>query len=183
MIGFTIVKNLMTSLKTLTGITIIRGNQLVKKQTYPYAVYNIIGVNEEPSVSNITERNDGTGVNITLTRYQYSEDTFSFTVTSKSYEEAREKTQTLFNAFKSETIHDFLKTNNCSAVLGIVNIQDRTIFLEADYEYRFGFDITIKSQTAFTETIENVNQVEVTETVYDEAETPHTEEIIIIRGD
>ena len=173
----------MTALKTLTGITVIRGNQLVKKQAYPYAVYNIIGVNEEPLVSNIMERSAGAGVNVTLTRNQYSEDTFSFTIISNTYEQAREKTQTLFNAFKSDTIHDFLNSNKCSAVLGITNIQDRTIFLEADYEYRFGFDVVIKSQTAFTETIENVNQIEVTQTVYDEAEDPHTITETTIRGD
>lgn len=181
MISFTIVKNLMTQLKTLTGITIARGNQLFKKQTYPYAVYNIINANEEPLVSNVLENSTGSAGKVLITRNQYSEDTVSFTVMSKTYDEARDKAQILFNAFKSETIHDFLSVNKCSAVLGLTAIQDRTVFLEADYEYRFGFDIVLKSQTAYTEEIEEVLTVEVTQEVYDEAEVLHTEEIIITR--
>lgn len=180
MIDFDIVKNLIIQLALKSDLKIARGNQLVKKPSYPYAVYNIIGINEEPLVSNILEQG-GTGPNVTITRNQYSEDTVSFTVISKKYEEARKKTQDLFNSFKSEEIHDFLSANKCSAILGLTNIQDRTVFLEADYEYKFGFDIVLKSQTAYTETVENVVEIQATQELYDEGEVLHTQEIIVTR--
>lgn len=181
MISFSIVKNLMTSLKTVTGITIARGNQMFKKPSYPYAVYNLLSSNEEPFASNITENGIGSAGMVLITRNQYSEDILSFTVISKTYDEARDKAQVLFNAFKAETIHDFLLANKCSAVLSLTAIQDRTTLLEADYEYRFGFDIVLKSQTAYTEEIEEVLTVEVTQEIYNEAEVLHTENIIVTR--
>ena len=55
-----------------------------------------------------------------------------------------------------------------SIILNITNVQDRTIFLESNYEYRFGFDFIIRATTPQVETFNSIEEINGTITTTNE---------------
>lgn len=160
MISDTNLKLFITQWNTTSGVTILRAEQMVKMPTYPYATYKELSTNVEPWVSNIKTRSyNPTSKIVTVSEYEASETTISVNVFSKSHDEAKTKTEILWNALKSDAVNSKAKELNMSIILGLTNIQDRTIFLESNYEYRFGFDFILRSSKANTATYNSIEKV------------------------
>lgn len=160
MISDTNLKLFITQWNTTSGVTILRAEQMVKMPTYPYATYKELSTNVEPWVSNIKTRSyNPTSKIVTVSEYEASETTISVNVFSKSHDEAKTKTESLWNALKNDAVNLKAKELSMSIILGLTNIQDRTIFLESNYEYRFGFDFILRSSKANTATYNSIEKV------------------------
>ena len=148
MITDTNLKLFVTQWNTSSGVTIVRADQTVKMPTYPYATYKEIATNVEPWVSNIKTRSyNPTDKEVTITEHETSETTISVNVFSKNHDECKTKIELLRLALKKEDVINKAKELNMSIILGLTNIQDRTIFLDSIYEYRFGFDFILRAVT------------------------------------
>ena len=169
MISDTNLKLFITQWNTSSGITILRSEQMVKMPTYPYATYKELSTNVEPWVSNIKTRSyNPTSKIVTVSEYESSETTISVNVFSKDHDEVKTKTDILWNALKSDALNLKAKELNMSIILGLTNIQDRTIFLESNYEYRFGFDFIIRATTPQVETFNSIEEINGTITTTNE---------------
>ena len=160
MISDTNLKLFITQWNTSSGIIILRAEQMVKMPVYPYATYKELSTNVEPWVSNIKTRSyNPTSKIVTVSEYESSETTISVNVFSKDHDEVKTKTEILWNALKSDALNLKAKELNMSIILGLTNIQDRTIFLESNYEYRFGFDFILRASKANTATYNSIEKV------------------------
>lgn len=154
------VKSIVEAIKTATGLTTIRANQMVKMPNYPYVTYNVINSSQEHPIRNIKSRAYSSQLQETTnTTNQDVEETISLNVYSDKYDEAKEKSHSLYIAFKNSSFLESLNTLEVVAYLRSTQIQDRTILKEANYEYRFGFDVMLKTNVPLSEIFESIEHV------------------------
>ena len=145
---------------TTSGVKIVRADQLFGKPVYPYATYKEIATNVEPWVSNIKTRSYNPNDKIvTITENETSETTISVNVFSDKHAEAKQKIEILRFALKTNAVNKKASDLNMTILMGITNVQDRTIFLESNYEYRFGFDFILRATTPQVETFNSIESV------------------------
>lgn len=152
------LESFISILSELNKIVIIRNDQMAKKPLYPYATYKLINSNNESAKSNILEKSN---IDNSETVYRYSENTISIQVYSDSYDSALAHCIQLNYSLVEDKIENDCYEKNYSLALGLTAISDRTIVLESDYEYRFGFDLVIKTQTEFKREIDLIEKIEI----------------------
>jgi hypothetical protein len=89
-------------------------------------------------------------------------------VFSDKHAEAKQKIEILRFALKTNAVNKKAKDLNMSIILNITNVQDRTIFLESNYEYRFGFDFILRATTPQVETFNSIEEINGTITTTNE---------------
>lgn len=163
------LKEFIAQWNTTSGVTILRADQSIKMPSYPYATYKELSTNVEPWVSNIKTRSyNPTDKIVTITENETSETTISVNVFSDKHAEAKQKIEILRFALKTNAVNKKAKDLNMSIILNITNVQDRTIFLESNYEYRFGFDFILRATTPQVETFNSIETVNGTITTTNE---------------
>ena len=163
------LKEFIAQWNTTSGVTILRADQSIKMPSYPYATYKELSTNVEPWVSNIKTRSyNPTDKIVTITENETSETTISVNVFSDKHAEAKQKIEILRFALKTNAVNKKAKDLNMSIILNITNVQDRTIFLESNYEYRFGFDFIIRATTPQVETFNSIEEINGTITTTNE---------------
>ncbi len=163
------LKEFIAQWNTTSGVTILRADQSVKMPSYPYATYKELSTNVEPWVSNIKTRSyNPTDKIVTITENETSETTISVNVFSDKHAEAKQKIEILRFALKTNAVNKKAKDLNMSIILNITNVQDRTIFLESNYEYRFGFDFILRATTPQVETFNSIEEINGTITTTNE---------------
>lgn len=163
------LKEFIAQWNTTSGVTILRADQSVKMPSYPYATYKELSTNVEPWVSNIKTRSyNPTDKIVTITENETSETTISVNVFSDKHAEAKQKIEILRFALKTNAVNKKASDLNMSIILNITNVQDRTIFLESNYEYRFGFDFIIRATTPQVETFNSIEEINGTITTTNE---------------
>jgi len=163
------LKEFIAQWNTTSGVTILRADQSVKMPSYPYATYKELSTNVEPWVSNIKTRSyNPTDKIVTITENETSETTISVNVFSDKHAEAKQKIEILRFALKTNAVNKKASDLNMSIILNITNVQDRTIFLESNYEYRFGFDFILRATTPQVETFNSIEEINGTITTTNE---------------
>lgn len=163
------LKEFIAQWNTTSGVTILRADQSVKMPSYPYATYKELSTNVEPWVSNIKTRSyNPTDKIVTITENETSETTISVNVFSDKHAEAKQKIEILRFALKTNAVNKKASDLNMSIILNITNVQDRTIFLESNYEYRFGFDFILRVTTPQVETFNSIEEINGTITTTNE---------------
>ena len=163
------LKEFIAQWNTTSGVTILRADQSVKMPSYPYATYKELSTNVEPWVSNIKTRSyNPTDKIVTITENETSETTISVNVFSDKHAEAKQKIEILRFALKTNAVNKKASDLNFTIILGNLNIQDRTIFLESNYEYRFGFDFILRATTPQVETFNSIEEINGTITTTNE---------------
>lgn len=163
------LKEFIAQWNTTSGVTILRADQSIKMPSYPYATYKELSTNVEPWVSNIKTRSyNPTDKIVTITENETSETTISVNVFSDKHAEAKQKIEILRFALKTNAVNKKAKDLNMSIILNITNVQDRTIFLESNYEYRFGFDFILRATTPQVETFNSIEEINGTITTTNE---------------
>lgn len=163
------LKEFIAQWNTTSGVTILRADQSVKMPSYPYATYKELSTNVEPWVSNIKTRSyNPTDKIVTITENETSETTISVNVFSDKHAEAKQKIEILRFALKTNAVNKKASDLNFTIILNITNVQDRTIFLESNYEYRFGFDFIIRATTPQVETFNSIEEINGTITTTNE---------------
>lgn len=163
------LKEFIAQWNTTSGVTILRADQSIKMPSYPYATYKELSTNVEPWVSNIKTRSyNPTDKIVTITENETSETTISVNVFSDKHAEAKQKIEILRFALKTNAVNKKASDLNMSIILNITNVQDRTIFLESNYEYRFGFDFIIRATTPQVETFNSIEEINGTITTTNE---------------
>lgn len=163
------LKEFIAQWNTTSGVTILRADQSIKMPSYPYATYKELSTNVEPWVSNIKTRSyNPTDKIVTITENETSETTISVNVFSDKHAEAKQKIEILRFALKTNAVNKKASDLNFTIILGNLNIQDRTIFLESNYEYRFGFDFILRATTPQVETFNSIEEINGTITTTNE---------------
>lgn len=163
------LKEFIAQWNTTSGVTILRADQSIKMPSYPYATYKELSTNVEPWVSNIKTRSyNPTDKIVTITENETSETTISVNVFSDKHAEAKQKIEILRFALKTNAVNKKASDLNMSIILNITNVQDRTIFLESNYEYRFGFDFILRATTPQVETFNSIEEINGTITTTNE---------------
>ena len=163
------LKEFIAQWNATSGVTILRADQSIKMPSYPYATYKELSTNVEPWVSNIKTRSyNPTDKIVTITENETSETTISVNVFSDKHAEAKQKIEILRFALKTNAVNKKASDLNMSIILNITNVQDRTIFLESNYEYRFGFDFIIRATTPQVETFNSIEEINGTITTTNE---------------
>lgn len=163
------LKEFIAQWNTTSGVTILRADQSIKMPSHPYATYKELSTNVEPWVSNIKTRSyNPTDKIVTITENETSETTISVNVFSDKHAEAKQKIEILRFALKTNAVNKKASDLNMSIILNITNVQDRTIFLESNYEYRFGFDFIIRATTPQVETFNSIEEINGTITTTNE---------------
>jgi|GEM_PF-4825255 len=154
----------MSRLSTEIGRTIIRADQQGKHPRYPYVTYKEINSNEESSHQDIKELSenqaDPTSVDITI--YEKSRATISFNFLDKN--RVDRITTAATNALKwLKTIEGREFCRDQGIVCRIISplIEDRTVYQQAFFENKIGFDVRFDYSGSSVETIEGIDEINI----------------------
>lgn len=94
------------------------------------------------------------GENVVVKQTEHPLQTLSLSVYADTQAEAQGVALALKDWFDF-TGREYLSENGI-VVVRIENIQDRTVFLETDYEFRVGFDVILRTKREVTKKIEHI---------------------------
>ncbi|KHD86373.1 hypothetical protein NG54_03395 [Heyndrickxia ginsengihumi] len=149
------IKDMIARINQDMWITIIKANTTNKPPPLPYAVYNITSpyIKERGQGAQYT---DDAGNEIRSEQYRQ-------TISFNGYAEDAETTMELVFNLRQWFLFlgkSYLQENNF-AVYQIGGIENRTTFLVDSYEYKYGFDVQLRTSYELArkndETIETVN--------------------------
>lgn len=168
MISETIIKQVFNELSSYLSLTMIRADQKGNVPPYPFATYKEININEENPYQNniIVEENATDPTSVDITKYELSETTFSLNFMDRERKD-RIKTyaRQAFQWFKSIAGIEFCHDRGIVSRLIGTSIDDRTVFMDAYWENRIGFDVRFDYQGGYTQTIEAIETIIVTPTI------------------
>jgi len=164
MIPDSIIKQIIRKLSKELGIKIIRANQEGDHPRYPFASYNMTISNNENPYQDIKEIEEvpGDPTSVNIIKYEKSEEIFSMNFHDKN-RVSRLKTLATdaLRWFKSIDGIEFIKSKRVVARLISPSVEDRTVYQEAFYENRYGFDVRF-DYSGYTETeIENIDELNI----------------------
>lgn len=160
-------------LHELLAIPVIPNTNTEQKPPYPFITYNIISPRINPRGQPIVEQEvvdaeiveEGSGEPMPIFRYDVKETTIeqpTFVISISIFDNASmgaiELAQNARDIIKHKIYYGLKDINAVVAAIG--NIQDRSLLIVDHYEYRYGFDVTIRTTSKselITETIENIN--------------------------
>lgn len=146
------ISSIIAKLYQDTKIRVVQANQTAPVPSLPYAVFNVTSPYIKDGGANEYIR-DRTAYYDT----QYKQ-TISFNIYASSTDESIQKANDIRRWFLFLG-RDFIQDQNI-AVLEVTNLEDRTTFLVDSYEYKFGFDVSLRLTESISkdvQTIENVN--------------------------
>lgn len=151
------IKSAIQIIATKLSLTIIRAEQTIEKQTYPYCTFKVLNLGRDNRYEKKWKDNiDETKIDIETQRYKVA--SISFSVLDKSsplvaYETAE---QVMDYLLSDEGINDF-DTNGFQVVFDSQQIQDRTSLIEPVYEYKVGFDFRLFYNSVHLQTVDAID--------------------------
>lgn len=133
-----------------TGLYIVDTDSNSSKPDYPYYSYKLISMDLAPKQTGAVDENV-----MTLD----SNYIISFNSYSDNLNVARESIIKLWELFKFTARH-VLSLENI-IVVNLTNIQDRTIYIVENFEYRFGFDVEIRKIKTIKRDVETIETYKV----------------------
>lgn len=166
----------MAEMATAISGTIIRADQPGKKPPYPYAAYKIISSQEEHGYQAYRESTSGADPDLAYNkRTTQSRATVSLTFLDQNKTaDIEELAQRAMTYLRSQDSRDNFYTQDMRAQLISPSVEDRTTYLEAYNENRYGFDFRVVQARTETEEIESVNVVQITPKPENVAQSPIT---------
>lgn len=163
MIPATNIRTVMSKLATEISSTIIRADQQGDIPPYPYGTYKEISSAEESAHQNIrieTENPTASGVDIKT--YEKSEATISINFQDKNrVDRIKTLATNALQWFKSIEGQEFCNTNLIVVQLINTQIQDRTVYQQAYFENKIGFDVRFDYSGNATQTIESIDEINI----------------------
>ena len=165
MMQFAKIQELIASggLATAIAVTGIRAEQPVSKQTYPYFSYKILSSEVEPAHQN-NFRYEASGSDAQRVFSEQTRDVISLTFYGRdavSVSTLRGHAQAALRWFKSQEGRDFAAERGLSVQMIGTTVQDRTIYTDAYWEPRLGFDILVHGSVTGSEGIEAIQSIEI----------------------
>lgn len=142
--------------------TFIKANLEGNKLSYPYGTVNILNpyIQDMDTTKGTLTRSASTdNTKVKITRTETPKIVFSINCLSNKMQSCLDMLKAtqeylIFAGKQYLNEYDII-------ILDIGNIQDRTIFLETEYEYRFGFDLTVRTTSTITLETDNISDVDV----------------------
>jgi len=153
------VKEMMAQIKKDVGIQIIKGNIEAPQPPLPYGMYNITS----PYIKGrgrgaVTLHDDESGP------YEKRTEEYKFIISFSIFGENTETAIGLAHKVRQWFLflgEEFIREKDL-VVSSVGNIQNRTVFLVDDYEYKFGFDVQFRAVDEQIRQIETIEKVEIT---------------------
>jgi len=161
MIPFNVIQKIILKLSKSISITIIRADQNGPAPAYPYGVYKITSSPEEFMHQNI-QINEKSGNNTIKNYYKRQRSNISLSFLGKKYEDVYSAVKSAFDFFRLTDNISYIKKLGVTPMLISPNIQDRSTWLDAMYEYKFGFDFRLDYIGSQLNTIESIEHIEIT---------------------
>ena len=143
---------MLRMLEEFTGLVVVPSNTTKKMPAYPYVSYTIINTSTKKgtySVSTEIENVDGEEIQ-TRTRYMPLLQKWSFTIQSDNDAEAQHFALLCKDFFEIEKYQELADSNIIVADVGDITPRDNMLTIE--YEYRKGFDVTIRLNNVTVDT-------------------------------
>lgn len=166
------VKKIATALSALTEIPVIRAEQNGERPDEIFGTYKIVQGEDEPGYRNIVQRvpNPLNLAQVTETITKKSQGTVSFNFFSKTqkYADLCDAVQKAADWFDTEAGEALCAENGLFPSAEPRVIQDRSAYLETEYETRLGFDVKfnglrnateVKDVVDIAKTIESIEEV------------------------
>jgi hypothetical protein len=164
----TTVKQIFNRLSEYIDVLIIRSDQRGQPPRYPFITYKNINMNNESAHQNyrLVEENSIDPTNSDVVLYEHSDETYSLNFMDKErVDRIKSYSAQVMQWFKSIDGIGFCKARGIVCQLIDNQVQDRTLFLDAYHESRYGFDVRFVYNGAYTQTIEAVEKIDVTPTI------------------
>ncbi len=167
MMQFTKIRELIASggLATAIAMTGIRADSGANRPAYPYFSYKIISSEEEAAhQNNFAIEASGTDAQKRFserTRDVISLNFFQKDTSAIAVDGLRQKATSAFRWFKSREGREFAADRGLSVRLLGTTVQDRTVYQDAYWETRLGFDIEVHGTATGTEGVEAIQTIEI----------------------
>ena len=140
------------------GIEFVRGEQSGERPKYPFLSYKILSsdAGKEQEAVKTSELIDDDKLKKTSIRESALIVSISFFSDEKMYETLIELAEKAYAWVDSLTGYEAAKKIGIGVSVESP-VQDRTVFFETEYEYRFGFDIKIRDKAIYTEIVETID--------------------------
>ena len=151
-------------LHELLGIPVISSTMTTERPPYPFLTYTIIAPRINPRGQPVMKREiigatDGDfEYDIKETAIDQPTFTVSFSIVAGTTVSALEAIHEITDTLKHVLYYELKDVG--AVVVTVGNIQDRSLLIVDHYEYRYGFDLTVRTTnetTRIVETIENIN--------------------------
>lgn len=168
MIPHTIIKAILEQHSSDLGIPFIRADQKASPTEYPFLSYKVISSNEESAHQDIKEYTENK-INPTLVDFKTfikNTEIISLTFIDKN---KVDELDALLNAslewFRSIAGREFIKAQGVTAQLINNTPNDRSIWQEAYWENRIGYDIRFDYTREYMQIIEGAGTIIITPTI------------------
>jgi len=137
------IKAVISALATNLGIIIIRADQSGTHPPYPFGVYKVISSNEDSAHQDIIEVVEGSGSTYAdIKRYEKSQAIVSLNFLDKDrIDRIITYATNALRYFKSYTGRQAAEAQEITVLILSPSIEDRTIYQEAFFENKIGFDL------------------------------------------
>jgi hypothetical protein len=146
-----------------TSYTYVKANQDGNLPDYPFATVNLLNpyIQDKDDIRGtiIRQSVEGDDTKVHLTRTEEPKMVFSFDGYSDDLQQCLQ--------LLKDTVEWLIWTNqryleSCGiVVLGCSKIADRTTFIEVDYQYHWGFDLTIRVNDSISMNVDSIGSVDV----------------------
>ena len=151
------IREFFNVLSEYLGIEFVRGDQSGERPDYPFLSYKILSINGGSAQEVIkTQESIDDKVKNTSVRESKLVISLNFFAEESDYENLSEIAEKAYAWIDS--LDGLEAADEIGIGVSVVNyIQDRTIFLETEYEYRLGFDIEIRDKAITTDVVDTIN--------------------------
>jgi hypothetical protein len=158
------IKPLFVLIASEISVNLIRADQTNPKIDYPVLRYKVLSSPTESKQQNIHILKDAGPDNINKEINIKKSSIISLNILSDDYVQCGTKADDSLNWFFTQTAIDFF--DNAEIVWNQVSksIEDRTLMIENQYEYRFGYDIQLTGNLELENIIEAINFIEIKKT-------------------
>lgn len=166
------IKEVAAALAVLTGIPVIRAEQNGERLKTMFCSYKIIQGEDEPGYRNVVKRtpvpNNPAQITETITKKSQGTVSFNFFSKAEEYADLCEAAQAASDWFDTEDGAALCAAYNIFPAAESRVIQDRSAYLETEYESRLGFDVkftglrdvvSVRDVVDIAKTIESIEEV------------------------
>jgi len=162
------IKQIIKELASNLSIYFLRADTMADVSQYPYLSYKNINTQNEHDYQDITTvtENATDPTSADITRYEKNRATISLSFIDKnSITDLNTYVNQAIQWFKSIDGREFCETYDIIVRLIGTAPEDRSVFQEAFWENRVGFDVIFEYSGTYTQTIEAVETIEITPTI------------------
>jgi len=166
------IKEVAAALSVLTGIPVIRAEQNGERPKTMFCSYKITQAEDEPAYRNIVRRtpviSNPAQVTETVTKKSHGTVSFNFFSKASEYADLCEAAQAASDWFDTEDGAALCAAYDIFPAAESRVIQDRSAYLETEYESRLGFDVrftgfrdvvSVRDVVDIAKTIESIEEV------------------------